>query len=191
MNGRRADPAAVERLELGAPAEVAAYEKAFYAAFLRATHNRLVRDLWEWDDSAGRLRTRVPYAEQAVWVQRGEDGAVEAAVAVNLAMRALQGGAFGFACPAADAASRARGEGAEFLTCFATGGDLSLVRRHALWTGVFDALRGLGREWALATCAPRVLPLYVRMGATVLERRVIGEEERIFLRFDLRRTARV
>lgn len=175
-------------LDLADGGEVEAYERAFYRGFAQATHNRLVRWLWEWDDGARRLRCRVPYAEQRVWVLPGASGEIDAAIAVNVALRTLQAGAYGFGVPAELAAEAAAGRVCEFLTFFVTG-DRSLASKHALWTEMFDDLRAAGWVAALATTAPKVLPMYRRMGVAVLGEATIEGEVRYFLRFDLARTA--
>ena len=58
----------LQRLDSADPEALAGYERAFYAAFARAKANLLVRRLWHWDDSAGRIRTRIPYADQVVFL---------------------------------------------------------------------------------------------------------------------------
>lgn len=168
--------------------EVAAFEHAFHQAFQKATHNRLVRWLWEWDDAEQRLRTRIPYADQRVWMIPAPDGSPGAAIAVNVRLRTLQAAAYGFATPAELADAANEGRVCEFLTFFVVG-DHSLTSKHALWTEMFDDLRAAGFTHALATTAPKVLPMYRRMGVQVIGEAEIEGEVRYFLRFDLRRTA--
>jgi hypothetical protein len=183
-----ARPRVTRRLDLRNPREIEAYERAFYRGFERATHNRLVRWLWEWDDAERRLRCRVPYPEQQIWVIDEDATGIGSAIAVNLGMQTLQAAAYGFAVPA-DLVEAARGgRVCEFLTFFAVG-DHSLAAKHALWTELFDDLRADGFIAALATTAPKVLPLYRRMGVTVLAEAALEGETRYFLRFDLSRTA--
>ena len=165
------------------PAEIAAYERAFYTGFERAKHNRLVRWLWEWDDDARRLRTRISYAEQAIWVLPDAAGGVDAAIAVNVTLRTLQAAGYGFAAPPV------AGRTCEFLTFF-TVGNFSLTGKYPLWKEMFADLHAQGFAVALATTAPRVLPLYRWMGAEEIGRREIEGEVRHFLRFDLTRTWR-
>src|SRR4051794_40778138 len=76
-----------------------AYERAFHAAFQRVPGNRLVRSLWLWDDQAGRLATRLPYADQLVYLTRRE-GEIDGALAVNIRLAQFQSAAYGFAAPA-------------------------------------------------------------------------------------------
>jgi hypothetical protein len=168
--------------------EVAAFERAFYQGFERATHNRLVRWLWEWEDAGRRLRTRIPYAEQRIWVLGGEAASLGAAIAVNVRLQTLQAAAYGFTVPVDLAAAAKAGRVCEFLTFFVVG-DRSLTSKHALWTEMFDDLRAAGFTHALATTAPKVLPMYRRMGVEVIGEAAIEGEVRYFLRFDLRRTA--
>lgn len=164
------------------PAEIAAYERAFHAGFAKASHNRLVRWLWEWDDAEQRLRARIPYAEQDIWVLPDARGGVDAAIAVNLDLRALQAAGYGFVAPPAAPGERF----CEFLTFF-TVGNFSLTGKFPLWTEMFADLHARGYTHALATTAPKVLPLYRWMGAQEIERKDIEGEVRHFLRFDLAR----
>lgn len=176
-------------LDLADADEVAAYERAFFAGFAHATHNRLVRWLWEWHHAARRLRCRVPYAEQRVWVMRDASGEIAAAIAVNVALRELQASKYGFVVPADLTAAAAAGRVCEFLTFFVVG-ERSLASKHALWSEMFEDLRSAGFTTALATTAPKVLPMYRRMGVAVIGEAKIEDEVRYFLRFDLGRTAR-
>jgi hypothetical protein len=171
------------------PVLVAAYERAFFQAFARATHNRLVRWLWEWDDAAGRLRTRIPYSHQLLWGICTAAGDVTDAIAVNVAMVELQSAAYGFAVPESLVAEVRAGRVCEFLTFFAVGPH-ALEGKLGLWRELFDDLRGLGFTHALGTCSPVVLPLYRWMGATQIGSAEIEQEKRIFLQFDLTRTHR-
>lgn len=173
-------------LDLGRPDEIAAFERGFYAGFSHATHNRLVRWLWEWDDDARRLRTRIPYAEQKIWVLGNSADGITGAIAVNLAMNTLQAAAYGFAVPAGLVGGRV----CEFLTLFSVG-DLSLTSKHALWNELFDDLRAEGYAHAVATTSPKILPLYRWAGAEVVAEATLEGEVRYFLRFDLGRTAAV
>lgn len=169
-------------------AEVAAFERAFYQGFERATHNRLVRWLWDWDDAGRRLRTRIPYADQRIWMVPAEGGAVGAAIAVNVRLQTLQANAYGFTVPANLSEAAKAGKVCEFLTFFVVG-DHSLTSKYTLWTEMFDDLRAAGLTHALATTAPKVLPMYRRMGVEVIGEAAIEGEVRYFLRFDLERTA--
>jgi hypothetical protein len=177
------------RLDLSDPREIEAYERAFHAAFERATHNRLVRWLWEWDDAGRRLRTRIPYEDQAIWVLPPSPGSVTTGLGVNVRMRGLQASAFGFRLP--DDAGPGAGERrfCEILTLFIVRPE-SLRRQFAVWREVFGNLRGLGFTHAVATTAPKVLPLYRFLGARVLAEACVEGERRIFLEFDLSRVSR-
>jgi hypothetical protein len=179
-----ARPRATRLLDVGQPAELEQFERAFYAGFAAASHNRLVRWLWEWDHEARRLRTRIPYGEQRIWILETAAGELAGAIAVNLALRTLQAAAYGFAVPP----GVAPGAACEFLTFFSIR-DFSLAAKHALWTEMFDDLRTDGRTLAFATTAPRIMPMYRRMGAQVLGETSLEGEIRYFLQFDLARTA--
>ena len=174
-------------LDVSDPAEQVEYERAFFVGFQRATHNRLVRQLWEWDDAAGRLRTRIPYSDQRIWVLRSPDRTIEAAIAVNTTMRELQAAAYGFSMPEQLTMACAQRAVCEFLTFFAVR-EHGLARKQRWWAEIFDDLRKLGYTHGLATCSPKVFAVYAWMGAKRIGHTKIGSEERYFLLFDLKET---
>lgn len=179
-----ANPSRATRvLDLGDPAEIGCFERGFYEGFSQATHNRLVRWLWEWDDAARRLRTRIPYAEQKIWGLTDPAGTLTGAIAVNTALRTLQGAAYGFAVPG----ELSTGRVCEFLTLFVVR-NFSLTNKHALWTELFHDLRAEGFTHAVATTSPKILPLYRWAGARVIGEAAIEGEVRLFLQFDLAHT---
>ncbi len=159
---------------------VVAYERAFYDAFRRATSNRLVRKLWDWNVEEGRLATRIPYRDQRIFTLIG-GGSIYAALAANLALREFQSAAFGF--------SPARRDGAvEVLTFFSKEpreirGKAQLFRRF-----VDDARRG-GYHTAYATTAEHPVRAYRGIGWDLLAETEIDAERRYFLQFDLLRGA--
>lgn len=183
------EPRVTRRLDGSDAGEVEAFERAFYRGFEQVTHNRLIRWLWDWDHAARRVRTRIPYGDQQIWVLSERPGEIWAAIAVNTRLARLQGEAFGFTVPAALREAAAAGRVCEFLTLFAVG-DKSLVRKLPLWREVFQDLQAGGFTHALATTAPRMLPLYRWIQVEILDRKQIEGEERLFLQFDLSRTRR-
>lgn len=167
------------------PEQVSRFEQGFYLGFEESTHNKIIQWLWIWDEPARRLRTRVPYEDQRVWMS-ASGSPPDSGIAVNTRMALLQSAAFGFSLPNALSVS---GDTCEFLAAFSRG-DRSMGHFHKAWTEVFLALRGLGFRHGVATCARKILPLYRRMGAVILEERSIEEQPRYFLGFELSRTAR-
>lgn len=172
-------PPPFELLDCADAAAVSAYERSFFAAFAPVTSNRLIRWLWQWDDAGRRLSTSIPYADQLVYLQRSATGDIAAALAVNTALRQVQGAAFGFSLPQKQGTC-------EFLTVFVNA-DHDLKTRHIFWTACFADLRQRGLHTAYATTARRPLMLYRRLGGSVVETTVIEGEERFFLRFSLQR----
>jgi hypothetical protein len=176
------------RLAANDPAVQESFEQLFYRGFAHATHNRLIQTLWEWDVPNRRLRTRIPYTDQAIWARcTGER--FDAAISVNLTLRELQSAAYDFSVPPELAPQAAQGRVCELLALFVVE-DNSLAGMFAFWNDVFEALRGEGFTHALATTASRILPLYRRMGALVIAETVIDGQSRHFLHFDLARTSR-
>lgn len=173
----------IRELDLSAPAEIERFERAFYEGFAHATHNRLVRSLWDWDHEARRLRTRILYSDQRAWALVNDDGAFDAALSVNVRLRTLQCAAYGFALPPELVADAAAGHVCEFLTFFAVG-DRSLSSKHALLNTLIDDLCGTGITHALATTAPKALPMYRYLGVRIIGEAHIEGEIRYFLQFD-------
>jgi hypothetical protein len=154
------------------------YERAFYAAFRRATANRLVRKLWMWNDDEGRVATRIPYSDQRIYTLRNRAGEIQAALAANVAMREFQSAAFGF--------TPAEPQGAvEVLTFFSTAAEVRGTTQ--LFRSFVEETRASGRHTALATTAERPFRVYRRIGWELVAEREIETERRYFLRFDLRR----
>jgi hypothetical protein len=169
-------------LDLSEPAAVAEYERAFYEGFVGVVGNRLIRDLWIWDDEARRLRTRVPYEDQVVFVARNGEGRIETAFATNLALRHFQSEAYGFSIEG-DAAGCG-----EVLTFFTLGAK-RLGERLLFVDACFAELRARGLHTAYTTIGPHLLLTYRRLGAEVLAAREIRGETRYFLRFSVQRLA--
>lgn len=172
MSGR------TELLDPADAAQLTAYERAFHAAFCKVTSNRLVRTLWRWDDEGGRLATRIPYEDQIVYLRRKADGAINWAVAVNVARHDFQGRAFGFAPDPKET-------WAEILTFFAAY-EKSATRSVALVSDVLHDLARRGFTACYATTAARPLRAYTRyFGMEVVRRGEIDGEVRYFLRYPL------
>jgi hypothetical protein len=168
-------------LDAGDPAAVAEYERAFHAAFSRIAGNRLIQDLWLWDDPAQRLATRIPYRDQIVLLGRDPAGEIQTAMAFNCAMREFQSSAFDFAPPEPT-------EGTCELIVFFTLGHRHLSRVVANLVHCYAEMRARGYHTAYATTAPRPLRTYRRIGGTeVIDEREIEGEMRYFLRVDLAR----
>ncbi len=144
------------------------------------TGNRLIRDLWCWNDAAERLATRISYDEQVVFIERDVDGAVETAMATNIAMRTWQASAFGF------------GDGIDTTGCcelltFFTAVDHRLEQKLRFVHACFSDLRSRGFHTTYATTAQRPLNSYVRIGGQLIAETEIEREMRYFLRFSLDR----
>lgn len=169
-----------ECLDLTDRTALAEYERAFYAAFVRVTGNRLIRALWVWDDAERRLATRIAYRDQLIFVVRNAAGNIETAIATNIACRDWQAAAFGFSGPTEQEAC------CEILTFF-TVADYRLGFKLRFWEACFAELRRRGLKTAYATTAARLLLAYQRLGGVLLEQKEIAGEMRYFLEFSLER----
>jgi hypothetical protein len=167
----------VEELNLADSLQVAAYERAFFAVFEPLTHNQLIRWLWDWDEGEKRLRTRVPYDEQTVFIERNESGEVRKALAIGTKLETLQAAEYGFVIPA-------RPENCESLTFF-TIGDRRFESTKTFYNACREKLFERGFRTMYATGAPRILRLHVYVGGELIESREIEGEIRNFVRIDL------
>lgn len=173
-------PATPKLLDVTDTEAIGEYERAFYAAFQKATGNTLIRSLWHWNEPARRLATRIGYAEQLIYIQPGLSSPIGAALAVNVAMNSLQSSAFGFCIPE-DARAPC-----EILTFFSVE-DHRLANRLALLSHGFQDLRRRGFGDILTTTAQRPLTAYRRFfsafnGEIATEASIAGEA-RYFLRY--------
>lgn len=170
----------LERLDPTDPSALERFERAFHAAFSRAKANRLARRLWHWDDEAGRIRPRIPYDDQHVYVRWQDDHGVDTAAAVNWRLADYQAALLGFPPPPADLNGHC-----EILALFSQR-DADLVGLRTFLCGVAHALLQDGIQSADATSTDRLLPVYEHIGGQPLERRCIDGEHRTLLRFPLR-----
>jgi hypothetical protein len=177
------------RLDPGDPAQVADYERCFYDAYARLADNRLTRLIWDFDDAAQRLRTRISYPDQIVYTWRNPGGHLAGAMAVNVHPgRVFQGSAFGFAPPAGPSRP-GPARTCEILNVMTTS-------RHQVpaMTSYYAFVRDFGYadlvargvEIAHSTCTRRRLRPYLRLGAELLAETAIDGEERFFLAWPLR-----
>ena len=167
----------LELLDASSAKECETYERAFYTAFQRASGNRLIRQLWRFDDAGGRLATRIPYDDQVIYILRDNERRIVRAMGVNVAMRSFQSAAFGF--EVRDSAGTC-----ELLTIFSVS-EYRLERGLRFQSESFSDLLKRGFHTAFATTARRPLPTYLRVGAQLLDEKEIEGEMRYFLKFDL------
>ncbi len=163
------------------PVQVASYERAFYEAFVRVQTNRLIHTLWNWDHDARRLATKIPYADQLIFILLNEGGVVETGLACNVALRQFQSSAFGFS-------PHDNGEPSlEILTFFSVS-EPSFTVKIRFWAACVHQMAARGYARAYATTAQRPLRSYQRLGFQLLEEKQISAEWRYFLQYPLPRS---
>jgi len=188
----------LQQLDASDPRAVCAYERAFYEAFARAKHNTQARRIWDWDDRARRIRTRIPYADQVVFVLPddvpGDPGAggeqdragiaVDTAGAINWRLAEHQVVSLGFEPP-----PPLQGH-CEILVLFSRrDADLTGLRTF-LCLAAQQAL-DLNLKTADATCTDRLLPVYRHIGGQTIDQQTLEGERRTRLRFDLQQLAQL
>jgi hypothetical protein len=137
--------------------DLRAFEEGFYRAFIPIS-NPGTRSIWTWDDQARRLRTRIPYEDQAIFVVRGEDERIDVGCAVNLTTREFQASAYGFDRPPS------AWNWCEALVLFNSGED-SLATLRCMDFGLIY-LKARGFSEIYSTCTPQILHYHVRNGWT-------------------------
>lgn len=167
----------ISRLNPSDPHALEDYERAFYEAFTRVPSNRLVRQLWLWDDERRRLKTRIAYEHQTIWVSRHASGELQIAIAVNDDPVRAQSAAYGFSIPCEAGIF-------EVLTLFASG-PLSYGDIRSFWQDFLAKMRDAGLARGYATSAAPLLPLYKRAGWEIAEKTEIAGEIRYFLTLHL------
>ncbi len=163
----------IQQIDRNDPEQIAAYEQGFYEAFAPIS-NPGTRALWIWDDENRRLKTRVPYDHQEIFVIKNEEGAVTSGLAFNMRVEHFQSGEYGFERPADDHIwvetmvifSRT----GKMLHCFEFG------RRWLIEHGI---------DCTYATCSDKVLALYLQIGAKLVGKSEIDSQVRYFLMFPL------
>lgn len=165
-------------LDLSNEAHVDAFERAFYLAFSRSKSNQLVRRLWIWNDEAARLKTRIPYSEQKIFVSWDEEGGVDTAVAFNCSTDYFQAGFFGFERPAL------LDSGYEILAFYSKRDQKFRELRAFMWQcALYCDQQGV--SCIAATCTDRLLRAYRRVGAVLQSTVMIDGEARHLLRFNI------
>lgn len=173
-----------ETLDPADPAAVLAYERALFDAFSPVLKiNPLIRDLWDWDDAARRLRTRAPYADQFVALLRDPStGDLLYSIAANLhPQRFWQSGAYDFPVPAP-------AEHACEILITATSQNKTVhgpaVLHRFIHAYFFQELRRRGFRCAYLTSADHLRWLYRRFGARVVDEKTIHGLRRTLFRWE-------
>jgi hypothetical protein len=149
------------------------YERAFYDAFSRVTSNRLVRQLWHWDDERRRLRIRLGYEDHAIFVSRRASGELHLAIAAHQDPSRAQSAAYGFAIPCESGIF-------EVLTFFTTSPS-AFPGMRGFWRRFLAQMREAGLMRGYATCAAPLLSLYQLAGWGVADETEINGEARYLL----------
>lgn len=71
------------------------YERDFFKAFIKLD-NPLLHKIWEWDYENQRIKTRIPYEDQIVYLCHDQDNNLLGAMSVNLNQKLNQFSQFGF-----------------------------------------------------------------------------------------------
>jgi hypothetical protein len=166
------------QLDLSNGEHIDAFERAFYQAFSRSKGNQLVRKLWIWNDDRARLKTRIPYSDQKIFVSWDEAGEVDTAVAFNCSNDYFQAGFFGFELPAR------QGSCYEILAFYSKRDQKFRELRDFMWQCALYCDQH-GVSCIDATCTDRLLRAYRRVGAVLQSTVMIDGETRHLIRFSI------
>jgi len=149
------------------------YERAFYDAFSRVPSNRLVRQLWLWDDDSRRLKIRLAYEDHTIWASRRASGELHFAIAAHQDPSRAQSAAYGFEIP--------REPGIFEVLTFFNNGPTDIAEMRSFWLSFLAHMRDAGLTRGYATCAARLVLLYKRAGWEVAAETEIAGEARYLL----------
>ncbi len=168
-----------ELLQLDDPDERAKYERSLYRAF--ATHQtEIYEELWEVDRRQKRLRTRIPYGGQEIFVCKFLGEVISgAAINYNLAdtLRLEQ---VGFTV---DKSQPNICEGFALFNLNFFVGNRSIALNHQRY--VLEQLRQRGVERAYGTCSPKRRRGYEIMGFEFLDECTFHREQRYLMVLEL------
>lgn len=172
-----------QSLDLTDDALLSEFERLFYQAFSQRKNQRLVRQIWSWDDDEKRISLRNPKESIMVHASYNTKGQPEFYIAGVENPRYSQFEQFGFKKPAD------LGKCLEICTLFSTPHcmhGLSYMNSTLIKEFSLPFLRACGFTSVLATCNDRLLNLYLRWGCKVLDRRSFsGGSTRHFLLYML------
>lgn len=160
-------------------AAVTTFEKHFYTAFAAIEQQHLIRQIWNWDDDAARIGLKSPLSSTTVFVWNKEENPCFYVAGSFDSNRFSQLEFYGFRKPEDD------GCYGEVFTLFSTPwiqASLYEIENSFLEPFCYEYARQQGITHLLATCSRRLLPLYRKWKWEVLETKLIGSEERYFIR---------
>ena len=159
--------------------EVIKYERSLYRAFSN-TDIKTLDAIWDFDKRHKRLRTKIPYPSQEVYIAK-LDGAIIAGAAINFNMdEKLQLETFGFSV---DKTGKhiCEGLGIFSLQVFSGLNPVALQLRDTS----YDILRGKGIKKVYGTCSQRRLRGYQIQGFTAIDELVFRGEKKYLLMTDI------
>ncbi|MFW6254413.1 MAG: hypothetical protein ACOC41_05740 [Chitinivibrionales bacterium] len=164
-----------EILDIHNESEVAAYERAMYRAFSGSEIVTLDK-IWQFDHKNRKLRTRIPYDDQEIYVARLDDSVV-AGVAVNYAMdKILQLEMMGFSIDK-NRKGICEGLGIFNLRVFHNSSMVALTLKQHM----FEKMRERGIVRAYGTCSTRKLRGYLHLGWRLIDQRQFEGEQKYLL----------
>jgi hypothetical protein len=154
------------------------FEKSFFDSFVNI-NNKLIHQIWDWDFSQKKLKTRISYNKQIIYTLIDNDQNILASIAVNMDSNTNQFSEFGFSLPSKTS------NYCEVLTLFIHPRSSLSVFQLSDFVNLCtkdSASRGLHQTYA--TCGKKLLRLYQRIGCDLLDSKVIDREDRYFIRLN-------
>jgi len=164
-------------------ANIVQFEHDFYSAYKDLEHTDLLREIWNWDDEHERIRLRIPYDKLRIYKWLGpENKCFCYVVGTDLPTGFSQVEYFGFRIP------EQKQPAAEALSLFISPDfpySTTKLNQQFIQQVCLKKERERGIEVIYATCALRLLPLYIRWGWRLRDTRIINNQVRYFISCDL------
>ncbi len=161
---------------------IESFEKSFYTAYRNIEQQKLIRQIWVWDDKEERIALRCPLESSTIfaWLENG----IPSFYAVGTFDRTVfsQLDYYGFQKP------EGVGHYCEVFTIYATTNleaSIFEIEKIFLKPFCYEYAKEQGATQLLATCSKAMLTLYKRWGWDVLDTKSIEGEERFFIQLTL------
>ncbi len=156
--------------------DIVEYERAMFRAF-QNTEIITLPEIWEYDRKAKRLRTKIPYRNQIIYIARLFD-AIVAGTAINYNMHEpLQLEMIGFSIDKSDE-HICEGLGVFCLQVFHETIPIGIQLKDY----AFAQIAQKGIKTMYGTCSPKKLPGYVQLKFEVIDERVFKGEKKYLLK---------
>ena len=165
----------LEIIDILDPDQIQAYEEVLFAAFA-PLDNAFVRQNWDWDFDRKRAKTRMPYADQILYVVRNQERHIVGSFGFNLSRAHQQFTAAGFAVP-----DEKENYAEAFNTFLHPTRRISIFRFLEFYRIGVSEMARRNYQALYGICPNHLLKFYFRMGGSVIESRLVHGQQRNFI----------